>query len=292
MAKVENQAKYRLGLDMGTNSIGWAAIELDESGAPSGILNMGVRIFPDGRNPRDEASNAVQRRVARGQRRRRDRYIKRREDLINALVDYGLMPRDENDRKRIADDAEHFDPYDLRARALDRPLKPFELGRALFHLDQRRGFKSNRKAAGDDESESKKTRADISELRRRIDESGARTLGEYLARRRKKGKAVRARPDMGLYPDRAMYEREFDKIREAQKPHQNLTDEQWDNLCQIIFFQRPLKPVDPGWCLFEDGGAARATCSANLSGISDAPRGEQPEDTGRHGGPSAEPRRT
>ena len=253
MAQVENQAKYRLGLDMGTNSIGWAAIELDENGAPSGILDMGVRIFPDGRNPRDEASNAVQRRVARGQRRRRDRYIKRRKDLINALVEYGLMPKGKDERKRIADDAEHFDPYDLRARALDLPLKPFELGRALFHLDQRRGFKSNRKLDSGNEDEAKKTRADISELGRRIEESGARTLGEYLARRRKKGKAVRARPDRGLYPDRAMYEREFDKIREAQKPHQNLTDEQWDNLCQIIFFQRPLKPVDPGWCLFEDG---------------------------------------
>ena len=254
MAKVENQAKYRLGLDMGTNSIGWAAIELDENSTPSGILDMGVRIFPDGRNPRDEASNAVQRRVARGQRRRRDRYIKRREDLINALVDYGLMPRDENERKRIADDAEHFDPYDLRARALDLPLKPFELGRALFHLDQRRGFKSNRKAAGDDESESKKTRADISELRRRIDESAARTLGEFLARRRRKGKAVRARPDMGLYPDRAMYEEEFKQIRATQEPHQDLSNDQWDRLYEeIIFFQRPLKPVDPGWCLFEDG---------------------------------------
>ena len=254
MAKVENQAKYRLGLDMGTNSIGWAAIELDESCAPCGILDMGVRIFPDGRNPRDEASNAVQRRVARGQRRRRDRYLKRREDLINALVEYDLMPRDEGERKRIANNAKDFDPYELRARALDHALKPFELGRALFHLDQRRGFKSNRKAAGDDERETKKTRADISELRRRIDESGARTLGEFLARRRKKGKAVRARPDMGLYPDRAMYEEEFKQIRATQEPHQDLSNDQWDRLYEeIIFFQRPLKPVDPGWCLFEDG---------------------------------------
>ena len=255
MAKVENQAKYRLGLDMGTNSIGWAAIELDESGTPCGILDMGVRIFPDGRNPRDEASNAVQRRVARGQRRRRDRYLKRRDDLIKALVEYGLMPEDKNERKKIANDNKLFDPYKLRAKALDHPLKLFELGRALFHLDQRRGFKSNRKAAGDDENEAKKTRADISELSRRIEESGARTLGEYLARRRRKGKSVRARPDMGLYPDRAMYEEEFKQIRAAQEPHQDLSAEQWDGLRQIIFFQRPLKPVDPGWCLFEDGEA-------------------------------------
>ena len=253
-----NDAKYRLGLDMGTNSIGWAAIDLDENGKPCGVLDMGVRIFPDGRNSTDKTSNAVERRLARGQRRRRDRYLGRREKLISALVAYGLMPEDENERKNIAND-NRLDPYELRARALDRPLKPFELGRAIFHLDQRRGFKSNRKASGDDD-EDKKTRGDISELSRRMEESGARTLGEYLARRRKKGKSARARPNMGLYPDRAMYEEEFDKIQAAQQPHQDLNAEQWDNLRDITFFQRPLKPVEPGWCLFEDGEsrAARA----------------------------------
>ena len=242
-------AKYRLGLDMGTNSIGWAAINLDENGKPCGVLDMGVRIFPDGRNSTDKTSNAVERRLARGQRRRRDRYLGRREKLISALVAYGLMPEDENERKNIAND-KRLDPYELRARALDRPLKPFELGRAIFHLDQRRGFKSNRKASGDDD-EDKKTRGDISELSRRMEESGARTLGEYLARRRKKGKSARARPNMGLYPDRAMYEEEFDKIQAAQQPHQDLTAEQWDNLRDIIFCQRPLIPVKPGFCLFE-----------------------------------------
>ena len=46
-----NNVKYRLGLDMGTNSIGWAAVKLDTDDKPCGILDMGVRIFPDGRNP-------------------------------------------------------------------------------------------------------------------------------------------------------------------------------------------------------------------------------------------------
>ena len=252
MTETASVTKYRLGLDMGTSSIGWAAIELDEDGKPCGVLNLGVRIFPDGRNPRDKTSNAVRRRAARGQRRRRDRYLRRREDLINALIAYGLMPKEEDQRKRIANDAEGFDPYKLRLAALDRALHPFELGRALFHLNQRRGFKSNRKTAGDDDNEAKKTRAEISELRRLIEESGARTLGEFLARRRRKGKSVRARPDTGLYPDRAMYEEEFRKIRAFQEPHQVLSAEQWDYLYGIVFFQRPLKSVDPGWCLFED----------------------------------------
>ena len=242
--------KYRLGLDMGTNSIGWAAVELDDNGEPRGVLDTGVRIFSDGRNPKDGSSLAVQRRLPRGQRRRRDRYLKRRDALMAALVDCGLMPADERDRKRK--ELVGLDPYAMRVLALDHPLEPYELGRALFHLDQRRGFKSNRKACGDVD-QAKKTRAEINELRGRIAESGARTLGEFLARRRKKGKTVRARTGAGLYADRAMYENEFDKIRAAQAPHHDLRDDQWDGLRDNIFFQRPLKLVDPGWCQLEPG---------------------------------------
>lgn len=249
-------AKYRLGLDLGTNSIGWAAVELDGDGNPRGLLDLGVRIFPDGRDARGEASNAVERRTARGQRRRRDRYLTRRERLMQALVDYGLMPADESERKNL----ESIDPYELRARALDTPLEPCELGRALFHLNQRRGFKSNRKAAGGDENEDGKIRADIGGLRRRMDESGARTLGKFLARRHRRNRTVRARPGQELYPDRAMYETEFDRIRAAQERHHGLSAAQWDNLREIILFQRPLRPVAPGWCQFEadEPRAARA----------------------------------
>ena len=245
-----NEKKYRLGLDMGTNSIGWAAVLLDDADDPCGILDMGVRIFPDGRQPGtgDRQSNAVERRTARGQRRRRDRYLARRNKLMGALVECGLMPEDAAARKAL----ERKDPYKLRERALDEPLKPFELGRALFHLNQRRGFKSNRKAGGD-EKEDGEVRAAISELRRRIEGSEARTLGEYLHLLRVKGEPVRARPETGLRADRAMYKAEFDKIRAAQEQHHALKKEQWDELRRIIFHQQDLRPVDPGWCQFEDG---------------------------------------
>lgn len=245
-----NDVHYRLGLDVGTNSIGWAAVELNDDSEPCGVLRMGVRYFPDGRDPTDNSSNAVKRRVPRGQRRRRDRYLKRRDDLMRALIQFGLMPQDKDERESL----EQLDPYAIRARALDDRLEPHELGRSLFHLDQRRGFKSNRKATGDeDESEAKKTRAQISALRASIEKSGARTLGEFLARRHEKGKPIRAREGEDLYPDRAMYEREFDEIRKAQTPYHDLDDTQWDCLRQIILFQRPLKPVDPGWCQLEPG---------------------------------------
>ena len=255
-----NGNKYRLGLDLGTNSIGWAAVNLDDNGEPCGVLDIGVRIFPDGRDEQSKTSNAVARRTVRGARRRRDRYLKRRSDLMRTLVEFGLMPSDTNDRKGL----ERFDPYALRALALDQPLQPFELGRVLFHLDQRRGFKSNRKAGGDDDSEKTKISERIGDLRRSIEESGVRTLGEFLAQRHEKRETVRARPELGpelsLYPDRTMYQVEFDAIREKQEPHQTLSGDQWDKLRnKIIFFQRPLKPVDPGWCQFEyENGQRRA----------------------------------
>src|SRR3546814_20489242 len=79
---------------------------------------------------------------------------RRRSALLNALVETGLMPADAKDAKALA----VCDPDSLRKRALDERLEPYEIGRALFHLNQRRGFKSNRKAErkSGDEKESGK----------------------------------------------------------------------------------------------------------------------------------------
>ncbi len=238
--------RYRLGLDVGTNSIGWAALTLDAAGVPNGLLDLGVRVFSDGRNPKDGTSLAAARRTPRGMRRRRDRYLRRRDDLMDALIALGLMPADEGERQALV----ALDPYELRFRAVRGPITPHELGRALFHLDQRRGFKSNRKT---DTAEDNKLTEKVGELDRRMQASGAATLGEFLHRRRLKGKMVRARPEAGFYPYRALYEAEFAAIRRQQQPHQSLRPEQWDHLHEIMFRQRPLKPVDPGWCLLEDG---------------------------------------
>ena len=79
----------RLGLDVGTNSIGWCLVEFDEE-HPIGsrIVDIGVRIFSDGRDPKTGASLAVDRRTARGMRRRRDRYLGRRSAFLDNLIRY------------------------------------------------------------------------------------------------------------------------------------------------------------------------------------------------------------
>src|SRR5690606_38511329 len=137
------------------------------------IIDIGVRIFSDGRDPKSGTSLAVDRRQARAMRRRRDRYLGRRSAFLNALIEHGLMPANADEAKLIA----QRDPYDLRKRALDERLEPHEIGRALFHLNQRRGFKSNRKAERKTEpGEEGKIASGARALEKAMAEAGARTL--------------------------------------------------------------------------------------------------------------------
>ncbi len=80
---------YRLGLDIGANPIGWVCLSLDEQGQPFDLLDLGVRIYTDGRNPKDGSSLAVARRVPRSMRRRRDRYLARRAQLLATMQRFG-----------------------------------------------------------------------------------------------------------------------------------------------------------------------------------------------------------
>lgn len=90
----------RLGLDIGTNSIGWWLYELAE-GRPVRVVDGGVRIFSDGRDAKTRASLAVDRRIARGMRRRRDRYLRRRAALTRRMAAAGLMPADPIQAKEL-----------------------------------------------------------------------------------------------------------------------------------------------------------------------------------------------
>ncbi len=244
---------YRLGLDIGANSIGWCVLSLDEDNTPSAIVRMGVRIFADGRNPKDGSSLAATRRLKRQMRRMRDRYVLRRDRLMQKLVLNGLMPSDESARKAL----QGLDPYALRAKGLQYKLPLHHLGRAIFHLNQRRGFKSNRKADRDPK-EVGPINSGVEKLKQAMDESGAATLGQFLHNRRMEGLSVRSRlqgqgtkASYEFYPDRALLEEEFDLLWQAQaRFHPQLTLSMREDIEKELFFQRPLKPVEPGKCTF------------------------------------------
>ena len=234
----------RLGLDLGTNSIGWALYRLDDGETPEPVelIAGGVLIHQDGRNPQSRASNAAARREKRGPRRNRDRMLRRRRRVAHLLDALDLLPNSEDERAALR----NRDPLQLRSEALDRPLTPHELGRALLAFADRRGFKSNRKADGGEDG---KIRQDTGELRRRMTQAGARTLGDFLWRRRKAGKTIRARLGNKLYPDRAMIEHELRAIRDAQSPwHPEIADQDWTELIGALLFQRELRPVERGNC--------------------------------------------
>lgn len=242
---------YRLGLDLGTNSIGWSVYSLDSNGEPERLENLGVRIFSDGRNPKSKEPLAVERREARGQRRILRRRKQRRRMAFRLLQSQGLFPQ----TKEEAQPLKLLNPYELRIKALDEKLAPFELGRVLFHLSVRRGFKSNRKdAERTEEKENSKseklTQSDkCARLSAAIEESGCRTLGEFLWKQKDENGGIRFVPGRtDFYPVRKLYIDEFAAIRQKQEPF--YPDADWDAIGHALFDQRPLRPQERGKCQF------------------------------------------
>jgi len=238
---------YTLGLDIGSRSIGWAII--DKINKPA-IANMGVRIFPEGVD-RDtkglEKSKNFTRREARGSRRSHQRKNQRKKQLLTMLQNAGLLPKSETELTALF----RYNAYQLRKKGLNERLELYEFGRILYHLSQRRGFKSNRK--------NRKSKEDgivikaASALQTDIDNKGCRTIGEYFAGLNPEEQRIR-----GQYTFRSMYEKEFDLLWSKQKEFnpELLTETLRIKIRDdIIFFQRPLKPSDEliGSCELEMG---------------------------------------
>lgn len=231
-----------LGLDIGTTSIGWAVLE--DAGKSGTIIASGVRIFPEGVD-RDqqggEQSKTQSRRESRGARRQHARRARRKRFLIRYLQSIGLLPTDESKLEEVIG----INPYPLRATALDEQLTPFEIGRVLIHLNQRRGFLSNRKTDKAKPSETKGMLAEISALAGRIEETGCRTLGEYLHKigtgeielAEDEPEGIRNR-----HTQRDMYKHEFDTVFKKQRLFypELLNDDVHDRIHRLIFFQRKM----------------------------------------------------
>ena len=255
--------RYRLALDLGSTSLGWAMVRLDKENQPCAVIKAGARIFSDGRNPKDGSSLAVTRRAARAMRRRRDRLLKRKQRMMDALIKHGFFPATAAERKAL----ETLNPYALRAKGLDKALTPAEFARALFHINQRRGFKSNRKT-DKKENDSGALKTAIQKLRESLQGENCRTVGEWLNKRDNSSQTVRARYRQekhikedgkskidkyyDLYIDRAMIEHEFDELwsKQAELDPARFNETARAELKDILLHQRPLKPVKPGRCTF------------------------------------------
>ncbi len=259
--------KKILGLDLGTNSIGWALLE-ETNNKPSKIIGLGSRIFQKAVEEKTPTPKNVKRRDARLARRVIQRRARRKQRMLNYLVKLDLLPKEIQGHTQPEIILNSLgDPYQLRAKALDHQLGKHELGRVFLHLVQRRGFLSNRKTLlGDmvddpdvkavldeieDREDTSSERAkeetafkkDISELRSTIKEKGYRTLGEYLASLEHHDcKRNRSREGGHIRTDRQMYRDELNLIWEKQSNfHDVLTKNVKEQIEKIIFYQRLLK---------------------------------------------------
>lgn len=178
------------GFDIGTTSVGFAAIEYDPGTATGRILRLGARIFPEARDPKGTPLNQA-RREKRMMRRQLRRRRQRRRDLNTALQSAGLLPPFGGPEWAAVMTA---DPIELRTDGLNGPLTPFQLGRALYHLSKRRHFRGRdleESATGDGGDEEGTTEQAADEKAAKTErestikalQATGHTLGQHLAAR-------------------------------------------------------------------------------------------------------------
>lgn len=248
----------KLGLDLGTNSIGWGIIDTNNTEKP--IQNCGVYIFPEGVKIEKgvESSKASERTGYRSARRLKFRRKLRKYETLKVLIEYEMCPLTIEElekwrKEKIyptsqefinwyrTDELNNWEPYFLRKKCVEEIAEKYEIGRALYHIAQRRGFLSNRKESTKG-NENGAVKEGINEI---TDQKGDKTLGQYFYELKQSGEKVRAR-----YTSRkGHYEEEFNKICTVQ----NISEELKEKLYNAIFFQRKLKSQKflVGKCTFE-----------------------------------------
>ena len=169
--------KYRIGLDIGIGSIGWAVISGAEDGHPARIEDFGTRIFKSGEKEKNSESLCKERRMNRGVRRNERRRSHRKLLLKNHLINIGFINDLFNDE---FEECRDNDVYSLKVRALDEKLSPAELYKCLVHTCNHRGYKDFYEPTEDDKESGKNSEA-AKQFETDYLTSGKRTVSEYLA---------------------------------------------------------------------------------------------------------------
>lgn len=259
--------KYRLGLDVGTASVGAAAVSLDKDGKPEALVWHHVRIFsePLENGQAGLVSKKAGRRKARMQRRQIDRRASRLRHIAHLSNLIGLK------REEVFPNDGSTLPY-LRAQAATERIELDDLLRILLRLSKRRGYKGEFKAqkkgeVAEGSNELSLAMRTLAEQRgiALIDENDTGiTLGQYLLHRIENGlptklkikevsddpkskKVEDANAPRNLYALRRMVEHEFNTIWNTQAKHHEILNGVHGNkpirehFYEALFFQRPLK---------------------------------------------------
>ncbi|MGY3777713.1 type II CRISPR RNA-guided endonuclease Cas9 [Isobaculum melis] len=209
---------YRIGLDIGITSVGYAVLRTDEKGEPIRIEHLNSVIFPIAEHPKDGKSLALPRRESRGARRRtrRTKFRKYRTKML--FIRHGLLTKNQIE-KIYNQNLGGQSVYELRAKGLDQALTNEELFRIFYFFSGHRGFKSNRKSELTEKDMGPVLSA-IKEIEDKLEDGNHRTLGEYMCKDEKYKERKRNKEGKERYlgtANRAMIEIEIKKIIETQR---------------------------------------------------------------------------
>lgn len=232
-----------IGLDIGSNSVGSAWIDLKRKS-----IKIGAGVFPAGIEESDRKRGAPKNQARREKRTGRKitkRRAKRKYEMRRFLLEKGWMPEDVDAEKKWLEDN---NPWLLRRDGLKQELKPKEFGRILLHLAQRRGAYGF--GVNEEDEDAGKIKDAISHTRKAMREVKAQTFGELMAikyeQRRVQvgskgksiGKRVRNRRNAvgeDIYEfcaDRELAWEEFDKLWEKQKSFTGELEKQLTDECR------------------------------------------------------------
>jgi len=247
------------GIDLGIASCGWAVLRPGR-----GIVALGSWMFDV---PETDKERTPTNQIRRGNRLLR-RVIRRRRnrmaELRRLFRERGLIGSTEPDALKRAG----LDPWELRARGLDKTLEAAELAVALGHIAKRRGFKSAAKrkeanVAGDDQKMLKALEATKERLGR------YRTVGEMFAR--DPDFAQRRRNRDGVFDRTASRDDLAHEVRTLLAAQRRLGNELASEALEqayvdIAFHQRPLQDSEKlvGTCPFEPSEKRAAKLSPSF----------------------------
>ena len=208
--------KYRLGLDVGTASVGLVALELDDKNRPVKPIYHSVRIFNEPLLPAKSGGigepKKAARRSARQQRRGYQRRSRRLERIAELGRFIGLAPESID-----ADSGQHI--HELRAQSATSEISLEDLLRVFLKIGKRRGYYGGFKVKKDNEKG--QVEGGVHDLRQAMQERKCGTLGQYLWKRIQNGDHLRLKED-GLFADRQMVEDEFNRIWDTQEQYHPL----------------------------------------------------------------------
>ena len=241
--------KYRIGLDLGIGSVGWAVVSVEEAEHPAQLEDFGVRIFDSGEHPKKSQTLCSIRRQGRGVRRLERRRSNRKKLLKNHFQNIGLIGSTFNDDFAACKDA---DVYALKSRGLDEKLTAAELYKCLAHTCNHRGYKDFYEPDPND-AEAGKLESAANAFENAFRDSGKRTVSEYLLAEKSENGFVKFRNRAGGSDVHTLIRRDLLRAEAAailakqSEYYPCLTERNSAAAVDIIFNQRDFEdgPGDP-----------------------------------------------